>query len=208
MQDIYEINIAHDVSDFLITNRRLANTLDGGGSSPHLKEKLLLLQEENELSLTLYLHNDVVKKMLEDDPVIHLHKGNLEEFCLALEGVSHFLYLIWNASYDRSVTMLEMELQAEIDKFVMLALCLEKQNRRMVPGYLRQVLFESAGFREDLNRTERQRYRDASNFAEKYCWRLETNFLNNRGRQDLLQELRQFYRFTQADKLRWINRPH
>ena len=50
----------------------------------------------------------------------------MECFCLALEGVSHFLYLIWNASFDRSVTLLEMELQAEIDKFVMLGIFLEK----------------------------------------------------------------------------------
>jgi len=190
----------------LITNRALANSLDCGISNPNLKEKILLSQSEDELRLSLYLHNDVVEKMLEDDPVQHLHGGNLEDFCLALEGVSHFLYLSWNASFDRSITMLEMELQAEIDKFVMLVICLEKQNKRIAPGQLRQVLFETAGFHEELSGSERQRYRDASYFAEKYCWQLESIYMNNRGRTELLQELRQFYRLTQADKLRRINR--
>ena len=208
MQGIYELNIAHNVNDYLITNRCLANTLDNGNSNPNLKEKLLLRQDNGELSLSLYLHTDVVERMLEDDPLQHLHKGNLEEFCLALEGVSHFLYLIWNASFDRSVTLLEMELQAEIDKFVMLALCLEKQNKQIAPGQLRQVLFETVSFHKELKESERQRYRDASFFAEKYCWQLESNFLNNQGRQQLLQELRQFYRLTQADKLRRINQSH
>lgn len=192
----------------MITNRCLANSLDNGNSNPYLKEKLLLKQDRGELSLSLYLHADVVVRMLEDDPLQHLHKDNLEDFCLALEGVSHFLYLIWNASFDRSVTLLEMELQAEIDKFVMLVLCLERQNKQMAPGQLRQVLFETVSFHEGLNESERQRYRDASFFAEKYCWQLEANFLNNQGRQQLLQELRQFYRLTQADKLRRINQSH
>lgn len=192
----------------MITSRCLANTLDNGNSNPNLKEKLLLREDKDELSLSLYLHTDVVERMLEDDPLQHLHKGNLEDFCLALEGVSHFLYLIWNASFDRSVTLLEMELQAEIDKFVMLGLCLERQNKKIAPGQLRQVLFETASFHKELNESERQRYRDASFFAEKYCWQLESNFLSNQRRPQLLQELRQFYRLTQADKLRRINRSH
>jgi len=104
--------------------------------------------------------------------------------------------------------MLEMELQAEIDKFVMLVLCLEKQNRRAAPGKLRQILFETANYHRELDESERQRYRDASYFAEKYCWQLESDYLNKRGRQQLLQELRQFYRLTQMDKLSRINRPN
>ncbi|MBT7950302.1 MAG: hypothetical protein HN764_01635 [Gammaproteobacteria bacterium] len=196
------------MNDFLITSHALADELDSENQKSNLKEKLLLRQDDGELSLSLYLHTDVVEKMLEDDPVQNLHEGNMQDFCLALEGVSHFLYLSWNASFDRSVTMLEMELQAEIDKFVMLVLCLEKQNRRAEPGKLRQILFETANYHKELGESERQRYRDASYFAEKYCWQLESDYLNNRGRQQLLQELRQFYRLTQMDKLSRINRPN
>ena len=195
------------MDEFLITNRNLAEVLDSDNRNPGLKEKLLIRQDDDELSLSLYLHNDVVEKIRRDDPVQHLHEGNLEDFCLALEGVSHFLYLSWNASFDRSVTLLEMELQAEIDKFVMLVLCLEKQNKRVAPGKLRQMLFETASFHKELDESEQRRYRDASYFAEKYCWRLESDYMNNRGRGQLLQELRQFYRLTQMDKLSRINRP-
>ena len=165
----------------------------------------MLREDGNELSLLLYLHSDVVEKMLVDDPMQRLHGGNLEDFCLALEGVSHFLYLIWNASFDRSVTLLEMELQAEIDKFVMLGIFLEKQNKRLRPGQLRKLLFETAGFHRQLNETEKQRYQDASHLAEKYCFMLESDYLANRSRQEMLFELRQFYRLTQSDKLRRIN---
>ncbi|NKB36590.1 MAG: hypothetical protein GKR93_05375 [Gammaproteobacteria bacterium] len=204
LQSIYELHIEQNVKDFLITCPDMANTLDGGESNSQVKEKLLLRQENDSLDLSLFLDNEVVRKMREDDPVVDMHEGNIEDFCLALEGVSHFLYLLWNASHQRSVTMLEMELQADIDKFVMLVFCFEKQNKRVRPGQIRRILFESAAYHEQLNGLERQRYRDANNFAEKYCWKLEPDFLSNRSRQQVLFELWQFYRLPQADKLRRI----
>ena len=205
MQAIYELDIDQNVNDYLITSPALVDMLDRGNSNPHLKEKLLLKQDENELSLSLFLHKDVVRNLYEDDPVQDMHEGNMQDFCFALEGVSHFLYLLWNATYDRSVTLLEMELQAEIDKFVMLIFCMEKQKKQVPPGYLRKLLFETAQYHHQLNESERQRYQDASNLAEKYCWKLESDYLANRSRQQMLCELRQFYRLTQTDKLRRIN---
>ncbi len=198
----------HNVNDFLITNSDQADKLSGKRPNPNLKEKLLYKEDNDGLSLSLYLHRDVVEKMQQDNPVKNLHEGNLEDFCLALEGVSHFLYLSWNASFDRCVTILEMELQAEIDKFVMLALCLERQNRQVAPGKLRRILFETTSFHRELDDQELRRYRDASYFAEKYCWRLESDYLLKQERTRFLKELRQFYRLTQMDKLNRINRSH
>jgi len=208
LEEIYELDVGHNVNDYLITCPVLAQSLDGGQSTANLREKLLLRQEQDALSLSLFLHDDVVRKLCEDDPVQHIHGGNMQDFCLALEGVSHFLYLLWNAAFDRSVTLLEMEMQAEIDKFVMLVFCLEKQNRRVRPGELRKILFENVRFHERLDEVERQRYVDANNLAEKYCWKLESRYLANCSRQQTLSELRQFYRMTRLDKLRRINRYH
>ena len=205
LQSIYELQVEQNVKDFLITCPDMASNLDGGRSNPQLKEKLLLRQENDSLDLSLFLDSEVVRKMQEDDPVVDIHEGNIEDFCLALEGVSHFLYLLWNASHKRSVTLLEMELQADVDKFVMLIFCLEQQNKRVRPGQIRRILFESSVYHDQLDDSERQRYRDANNFAEKYCWKLESDFLSNRSRQQVLFELRQFYRLPQADKLRRID---
>ena len=35
--------------------------------------------------------NAIIRQLREDDPVVQLYHGNLEDFCLALEGISHFL---------------------------------------------------------------------------------------------------------------------
>lgn len=171
---------------------------------PNAREKLLLKEDEESLNLSLYLDNSVISNLNRNNPEIHLDQDNFEDLCLALEGISHFIYMIWNATHDRSVTLLEMELQAEIDKFVVLSAVIEQQNHALTGGELRRILFESVSYDTALSETQRQRYRDANYFAEKYCWQLQTNFLSSGANQDLLNELRRFYRLTQKQKLRRI----
>src|SRR5580700_3441927 len=46
---------------------------------------------------------------------------DLDPLCQIIEGVSHFVYLTDRAEGGRVATQLEMELQAEVDKYVILA---------------------------------------------------------------------------------------
>lgn len=203
LQDIYELDIEQRVSDYLITCPIQAGMLDEGESISGQKEKLLLRQSEDELSLSLFLDDDVVQSVQDRHPL-----QNMQNFCFALEGVSHFLYLLWNASYDRRITLLELELQAEIDKFVMMVLAMDNEEINLDPGYFRKLLFENTSLHEELDDTRKERYLEASRLAEKYCWKLESNYLGSRSRQQFLSELRQFYRLSQGEKLRRINQLH
>ena len=166
----------------------------------------MVCQDDDDLLLSLYLHEGVVNNLVQDDGDLHLHNDNIEDFCLALEGVSHFIYLAWNAGFQRCVTRLEMEIQAEIDKFIMLSNLLINSREQPDPGRLRRLLFDAVQFSRGLSVTERARYRDANNFAAKYCWYLETNgFLKQGLEQVLLRELRRFYRLDLRGKLRRID---
>lgn len=209
LQEIYELNIDHDVNDYLVTCSHEAHLCGASLTSIHTREQLLIRQEKDELLLSLYLHEGVISNLETTGGKLHLHRDNLEDFCLALEGISHFLYLIWNARHRRSVTVLEMELQAEIDKFIMLGMLLQQQSRTPAPGVIRDLLFESIRYHEHLQADELQRYRDASAFAEKYCWYLESSFTLRQGTElKLLRELRRFYRLGLREKLRRINYLH
>lgn len=209
LQEIYELDIDHNVNDYLVTCHQTAHRYGAPWSSIHAREQLLIRQDEDELLLSLYLHNGIISNLETVDNRLHLHHGNLEDFCLALEGISHFLYLIWNARYTRSVTILEMELQAEIDKFILLGMLLRQQRQPPAPGRIRDLLFESIRYHDHLQAEELQRYRDASAFAEKYCWYLESSFTLKQGRElQLLRELRRFYRLGLTGKLRRINYLH
>jgi len=203
LQEIYELDVACNVHDFLITSRFMP------APQPASREQLLLVQEPDELLLSLYLHEEVVNKLAPSNGNLRLHPGNLECFCLALEGISHFLYVIWNAAYGRRVTRLEMEVQAEIDKFIMVARHLEGDTDRPPPGRLLQLLFDSISFRDDLSADELQRYRDANTLARRYCTGLAARYtFQGYGERSLLRELRRFYRLGAGEKLRRINRLH
>jgi hypothetical protein len=208
LQDLYELDITQDVHDFLVTCKDLQDTPSYAPRRSNCREQLLLLQDKDDLHLSLYLHTGVVENLSHYDTAMEIHEDNLEDFCLALEGISHFLYVIWNARYDRSITMLEMELQAEVDKFIVLSGCLNQQiSRHDSPGKLRQLLFGSTTFGTNLTTEELHRYQDAGNYAKQYCRHLESRFsLFSEGReQALLNELRRFYRLGLGEKLRRIN---
>jgi hypothetical protein len=208
LQEIYELDIRHDVGDFLITCRDVAESLGGGPAFANAREKLLVRQQSDELKLSLYLHPDVVATL---DRIVSprgLEMRDLQDFCLGLEGVSHFLYLIWNATYSRSVTLLEMELQAEIDKFVVISRCLDIQPASAACGGLIDLLFHAVAFREDLGPAEQRRYREANDYARRYCCSLVASYQGPGGRPGLLNELRRFYRMSGGKKLERIRRLH
>ena len=148
--------------------------------------------------------------MTTDDPHDCLHDGNLADFCTALEGVSHFLYLAWNATQGRSVSCVELEMQAEVDKYITLATMLEQQRNQPVPTELHPWLFQYVNFDSNLAETELIRYRDANHYAGKYCSRLESRYIRARDFRSgsLINELRRFYRLSLRDKIRRIESLH
>jgi len=210
LQDIYQLDIAHNVNDYLITCKTLMQRLDSGQTNKSTREKLLIFEDTDSLSLSLYLDQEILDNLAEYDPLQRLDHHNVQEFCLALEGISHFTYLVWNASHDRSVTLMEMELQAEVDKFIMLMSCMELQSNLPGPGQLASLLFGANVYHADLSQQEQRRYRDATKYARIYCLQLEKDYFvkQKQNRPGLLAELRRFYRLTKTGKLKQISRPY
>lgn len=197
LEAIYALRVPHNVDDFLCTNRELARFLGGGRPLRGAREGLFVRERSGELDLSLFLDPRVIAAL---SPATGSHRSaGLDDYCLALEGVSHFLYLVWYATHERQVTLLEMELQAEIDKYVML--------RGMIadgPDGLLGRLFRDASWCDGLESGELERYREASRLAERYCRSLERRFLRSGSRNELLRELRAFYRRSRDDKLHHI----
>jgi hypothetical protein len=208
LQDIYELDITHRIENYLVSNKALVQLIHSSKFNRHTKEKLLVYEDEEGLNLSLYLDDKILKNYLCNDPFNSLNEHNVQEFCLVLEGISHFLYLVWNATYDRSVTLLEMELQAEVDKFIMVLDCLECQSNSPAPGQLSRLLFETNIYHDDLSNEEIRRYKLASNYAREYCKQLESRFLGEGNRIGLLSELRKFYRLTKPGKIDRIIRSY
>lgn len=203
---IYDVSVAHDVYDFLVTDRGRLPAAARGGTA---EEELIVAEPADggdEVALSLYLDPALLSRLTREDPLVRLHAGNVADWCTALEGVSHFLYLAWNAGHDKPVSLLELEMQAEVDKYVASYWLLRRQFPQHFPAELRRVLFERT--RVDPRAAAAGRgelYREASRYAGKFCARLERLLARDRAAPHgadgaVLAELRRFYRLTHARK--------
>ncbi|HEY0767617.1 MAG TPA: hypothetical protein VGD47_06645 [Steroidobacteraceae bacterium] len=210
---IYDVSIAHDVYDFLVTDRA---RLPHGARSGTAEEELIVAQPldgSDELVMSLYLDPALLQRLAREDPLVCLHAGNVADCWTALEGVSHFLYLAWNANHNKPVSLLELEMQAEVDKYVASYTLLRRQFPGRFPAELRRVLFERTRVDPRLTHARAKLYREASCYAERFCRRLEQTLARARsygaeggGESEVLAELRRFYRLTNARKRAHIER--
>jgi hypothetical protein len=208
--DIYDVSVSHDVYDFLVTDRqRLPPAARTDGPTD---EELIVMQPEEgttgELAMSLYLDPALLERLDRADPMERLHDGNVADYWTALEGVSHFVYLAWNAGHDKPVSLLELEMQAEVDKYVGSYWLMRRQFPDRFPAELLRLLFERTRIDSRLAAGREDMYREASRYAERFCRRLERSLRGARGRSqaEVLTELRRFYRLTNARKVAHIRR--
>ena len=200
---LYDAPAEHDVDDYLITDARHAAALQGA-SRPPTDEQLLIAEGDDGVEVSLYVDGAVLQRLADRCPLRRLTDENLADYCTALEGVSHFHYFVWSAVRERSVSLLELELQAEVDKYASALRLTLAQRDGCFPPELFHRLFERTGFLPHLTQVERCRYEEAHRFAARFCRRLEERFLRRRRARPeaMLAELRKFYRLGRHAKLR------
>jgi len=192
LETLYRVDTGVDVHDFVIDEA--ARDVIAPTRKP--REQLLVMDEAGDLELALFIHPEVLASL---DAGIGRH--NLGDFLLAIEGVSHFIYAIQCARSERRVSQLELELQAEVDKYVTCLL-----HDVDTSESLRGRLFEDCVYEHDLDSDERERYRVANDNAHRYASFLEEEFVTRGRIPDMLGELRRFYRQGLAGKLETIAR--
>jgi hypothetical protein len=198
LETLYRIDTRARVEDFVVSSAARQRL----GIARHPREQLLLVEVDGELEVGLFVDERSLANLRAHDPTRRLDEGNLADFLLAIEGVSHFVYVVWRARADRPVSALELELQAEIDKYVTCLLTAEGD--RAKSRQLRRRLFEQFELEADLDTEERDRYLVANANAERYSASLEQRYVRPRRIGDMLGELRRFYRMSLGGKLDFI----
>jgi hypothetical protein len=197
---MYRIDTALDVRDFLLD----AAARDALHPSRMPREQLLVAEDEKGLELGLFVDEQVLANLEGRDPRRCLDDGNLGDFLLTVEGVSHFVYLAWRARRQRQVTALELELQAEIDKYVTCLLLLLPHGGLAAAAELRPRLFDAFELEPGMDDEERDRYLAANSNARAYAARLEARYVARGAVGEMLHELRWFYRLGAPEKLAHI----
>ena len=125
----------------------------------------------------------------------------LDPICQIIEGVSHFVYLADRAGRGREATQLELEVQAEVDKYVVLAASITSFDER-ASRQLRDRLYESVSFAHGEDTVQGERYRVANACAKRFTARIERDFVARARFGEMHGALRAFFEMGQAAKLR------
>ena len=203
LSEIYQVGAVHDVRDFLITDPRLAQSLGADSMLVDTTESLLMSEDDEGLALSLFLDGELLDRLESADPLSRLRADLLDDLWKVLEGLSHFNCVVWRASQDRSVSLLELELQAEIDKFVGTTLLALGQGRTDMLNHLHGWLFDEVSFHSELDDEQLNRYRAANEYAARFCHALRGRLVEDGGA--VLVELRRFFRLPMTDKISHIH---
>jgi len=204
LESIYQLERHFEVGDFVVQDAAVARAL---GATGRADEELLVLEEKGELEVALYFAPALLERLraLETVPGGTLVDDEMDAYCRLAEGVSHFLYLAWAAHHGRKVTLLELETQAEVDKFALCVLHKWNDGARTWAAELHRRLFERVSYLPGLSGDERHRYEEANRLSAAYCQRLLRHVAERR-MDRLLAELRYSYRLGAEAKLRYLAR--
>ena len=177
LERVYGLDRVADVGDFV----------RGAGEG---EREALLLRESEDGALEMAIRLPA----LEDD-------ATLDTFCQIIEGVSHFVYLVERARANRSATHLELEVQAEVDKWLLLAGAMRQFDVARSED-LRERLYERVSFCHAPVSDAGERYRLANDAAHGFVRRLERRYVAEARFVEMRAELRRFFHEGQEEKLR------
>jgi hypothetical protein len=200
LEAIYDIRCELRAQEFLVTPE-MARAL---GASGLTDEELLVRQAGDALEIALYVAPELLETLekFEHEAGEHVVDGALESYVQVAEGVSHFLYLAHSAGLGRRVSLLELEAQAEIDKFASCVLSCWKRGAGFAVELLER-LFQRVSYRAHLGEDERRRYEHANHLSHVFCRRLLRHVAA--GKMDrFLSDLRYAYRLGAQAKLRHL----
>ena len=194
LESIYRIR-APDVRRFQIDAIQLAEVT--GTNLRRADEWVLVRQDGDHVDLAVFVADVHIKTL---ETIGSLKKAAVDAFpafCAATEGVSHFLMLFERARRSEPVSLLELEAQAEVDKFVSARLHHPDHSTA-----LWHRLFSDAELSRNLSPEEQIRYREAGRLAAGFCAELD----GCPNVDHILRTLRGFWRESGAKRLDTMRR--
>jgi hypothetical protein len=122
---------------------------------------------------------------------LYLDPADLRDPDAVVEETSHFVCLAWHAAQGRPVSALTLELQSEVDRYLLARL----------DGRDPLAHFQDFQFDGWMDGPTRERYELAHTAGHRYCRALDDRFPQRADLPGLLRELRGFYRAPSEAKL-------
>ena len=176
--------------------------LDVGSALTH-SARTLVRETGDGVAVCVYFPDSLIRRLEAFPPQRGLGQENLDAFATFVEEIDHLLVIAERSLGRRPVSLLELELHANVSKYLVLARFLAGPGTGLDPAkrlWLRGRLFEEMRFCA-TDRAVRRRYREAARWA---CRLLDA--LSSLGPADSVELLRCFHSSNLGDKLHLISR--
>ena len=169
----------------------------------HSGAKVLLRNAGDTLKVSIYYPDALIRELEDNDPRLGIHDENIDLCASFVEELDHFLFIAQNYKSNRPFSLLELELQANVTKYLVLKYFIALQSRSLKLSkfdreYIRHHLFYKRQFDVE-DTTERKRYEDAGKFGMMY-----TEQIDRLSHEERLRDLRRFSRMTCPSKIKHI----
>jgi hypothetical protein len=164
--DFYGFAPQHRAIDHLIPEDLIAPLTQPTADASPDRAAVYFAESEESFEIGIHFDTEIREKLTTEDPAYSLSNANLDAFCVLVEELSHFHMLINRLDSRRQVSLLQLELQAEIDKLLFSGLYLERLCGHPHVAALFHLIFGTAS--RDSKR--RSHYDHAENLAAKF-WR-------------------------------------
>ncbi len=196
LEALYGVQAPWPVELFVVTHAEMQRR---GDTPPPADETVLLRAQGDTLELAVVFRGRLLEATRhEPPPAAPIDARRLPALCSVTEGVSHFLYAAWSAAHDRPISPLELEVQAEVDKFALLLDAVPPSAWEQAAPLLLRLLFENFRLHPALDAKARALYLEANRLAARVCHRLATTHARRADRAGTRQWLRSFYRLGPA----------
>lgn len=166
--------------------------------------RTLVRQAGGALAIAIYYPDSLVECLERHDPTRRIDEANVDAFAILVEELDHFLVIAERFRAHAPMTLLELELHANVTKYLVLSTFMGKLRGEVRlsaadAAWIRQRLFHAGDYAE-ADADVRWRYRQAARLAARYVARLD-----GMPRASRLPELRRFHRLPSQAKIAHIN---
>ncbi|MBI3295475.1 MAG: hypothetical protein HYZ71_12185 [Deltaproteobacteria bacterium] len=193
LKSLYAIDTPYRAEDFILRKQR--------EDLKHLEGALCVRSGET-VEVGIHLSPPVKKTATHlplKRPVTEWTFEQLNAFSIVTEEVSHFHYFLFQSHQGRPVSQLELELQGEIDRFLLCLLSVATPEKDF--DNLIDRLFDHYRLRDHVNAEQAARYEEANTLAKNFLLKHLKRISQHRDHEAMLRLLRRYYRLASSEKL-------
>jgi len=162
------------------------------------KNALVVSESDSFVDVAVCIRRDLLERLAGKAFPRDFDLEILPDLSIVVEELSHFNRYCDHAMRNRPLSALELELQAEVDKFAFALQCLDERNENHLREQIFSVMFDECKLGDWVTDEEIHRYQKAHDVARAFCRSVLDQSKAGPGERLLFQE---FFASTYEDRL-------